>query len=53
MIDMSVNEATSSIGSVLWNIIVKVSIAFAFVAGFDYLYQRWSYEKSSYDQAGN
>lgn len=33
MIDMSVNEATSSIGSVLWNIIVKVSIAFAFVAG--------------------
>lgn len=46
MIDMSVNEATSSIGSVLWNIIVKVSIAFAFVAGFDYLYQRWSYEKN-------
>ncbi len=46
MIDMSVTEVVGTIGSILWNIIFKVVIAFAFVAGFDYLYQRLSYEKN-------
>lgn len=45
MIDMSIQELVGSVGRILWNIIYKVSIAFAFVAGFDYLYQRWNYEK--------
>lgn len=45
MIDMSVGEAVSTLGKVLWKILYKVMIAFAFVAGFDYMYQRWDYEK--------
>ncbi len=45
MFDMSAEEATSSLGGILWSIVYKSAIAFAFVAGFDYLYQRWSYEK--------
>lgn len=45
MIDMSVGEAVSALGKVLWNISFKIMIAFAFVAGFDYMYQRWDYEK--------
>ncbi len=46
MFDMSIDEATAAIGKTLWGIIYKVTIAYAFVAGFDYLYQRWSYEKN-------
>ena len=45
MIDMSVAESVSAIGKIIWNIALKVMIAFVFVAGFDYMYQRWSYEK--------
>lgn len=46
MIDMSVDEVVAALGNILWGIITKVTIAYAFVAGFDYLYQRWSYEKN-------
>lgn len=45
-IDMTIDGAVGQIGSILWSIITKVAIAYAFLAGFDYLYQRWSYEKS-------
>lgn len=46
MFDMSVEEVVVALGNILWGIITKVTIAYAFVAGFDYLYQRWSYEKN-------
>ncbi len=46
MFDMSVEEVAGALGKILWGIITKVTIAYAFVAGFDYLYQRWSYEKN-------
>lgn len=46
MIDMSFVEALSTLGTILWNIVFKLMIAFAFVAGFDYMYQRWQYEKN-------
>lgn len=45
-IDMSVEDAVGAIGGILWGIITKVAVAYAFLAAFDYLYQRWSYEKS-------
>ncbi len=45
MIDMSVGESVSVIGQLIWDIALKIMIAFAFVAGFDFLYQKWSYEK--------
>lgn len=46
MFDMTASEVVSALGRILWGIITKVTIAYAFVAGFDYLYQRWSYEKN-------
>ncbi|MGN0612710.1 MAG: flagellar biosynthesis protein FlhB [Porcipelethomonas sp.] len=45
MIDMSVAECVPVIGEIIWDISIKIMIAFVFVAGFDYMYQRWSYEK--------
>jgi len=45
MIDMSLSETVSEIGIMLWNIAIKVMIAFAFVAAGDFMYQKWSYEK--------
>ena len=45
MIDMSVEESVPAIGGMIWDVSIKVMIAFAFVAGFDYMYQRWEYEK--------
>ena len=45
MIDMSLSETVSEIGGMLWNIAIKVMIAFAFVAAADFMYQKWSYEK--------
>lgn len=46
MFDMTVDEVIVTLGSILWGCIVKVAVAYAFVAGFDYMYQRWSYEKN-------
>lgn len=46
MIDMTAIQVMSAVGRILWNIITKTAIAYAFIAGFDYLYQRWHYEKS-------
>ncbi len=45
MMDMSVHDAVPTIGGMLWNISIKVMIAFAFLAAADYMYQRWDYEK--------
>lgn len=45
MIDMSVTEAVAVIGRIIWNVVLKVMIAFVFVALFDFMYQKWSYEK--------
>ncbi len=45
MMDMSVAEAVPVLGEMLWSVSLKVMIAFAFVAGADYMYQRWDYEK--------
>ncbi len=45
MIDMGVTESVSAIGGIIWNVSLKVMVAFVFVAGFDYMYQRWEYEK--------
>ena len=46
MIDMPFEKCVPAIGGMLWSMSIKVMIAFAFVAGADYMYQRWSYEKS-------
>jgi flagellar biosynthetic protein FlhB len=46
MIDMDISEAVPEIGGIIWNISIKVMVAFAFVAGADYMYQRWEYEKN-------
>ncbi|MGN0620670.1 MAG: flagellar biosynthesis protein FlhB [Porcipelethomonas sp.] len=46
MIDMGILEVVSAIGSILWDIVVKVTVAYLFIAGFDYMYQRFSYEKN-------
>lgn len=45
MFDMTTEETVGTIGKILWGIIIKVTVAYVFLAGFDYLYQRWSYEK--------
>lgn len=45
MMDMSLSNVIPEIGGMLWNISIKVMIAFIFVACADYMYQRWEYEK--------
>lgn len=45
MMNMSVSEAAAAAGSMIFSLFTKVAIAFAFLAGFDYMYQRWDYEK--------
>lgn len=45
MFDMTLEESISTVGRILWSMIVKIIIAYVFIAGFDFLYQRWSYEK--------
>lgn len=46
MIDMTIDEVAAELGRILWSIITKTAIAYAFIAGLDYMYQRWHYEKS-------
>ena len=45
MIDMSVLEAGKATSKMIFSIVLKCAVAFAFVAAFDYMYQRWNYEK--------
>lgn len=46
MMDMSFIQAFSKTGSIIMAIVLKASIVFIFVAGADYLYQWWQYEKN-------
>ncbi len=46
MMDMSFIQAFSKTGSIIMSIVLKASIVFIFVAGADYLYQWWEYEKN-------
>lgn len=46
MMDMSFWQALSKIGSIIMSIVTKAGMAFIFVAGADYLYQWWQYEKN-------
>lgn len=45
LIDMDINEVCSYTGNVFMDILKTLAIVFAFVAGFDFMYQRWEYEK--------
>ncbi len=46
MIDMPVYSATVYALQMVFDLVVKVCIAFAVVAFFDFLYQRWDYENN-------
>lgn len=46
MIDMPVYNATAYALQMVFDLVVKVCIAFAVVAFFDFLYQRWDYENN-------
>lgn len=45
MMDMSISDAAEQTGDMLFTLFETVAIAFAFLAGFDFFYQRWDYEK--------
>lgn len=44
--DMDVKLSMSHILSLILDMVIKLCIAFIFIAFFDFLYQRWEYEKS-------
>lgn len=46
MMNMSFGQSLSRTGSIIMSIITKAGITFIFVAGADYLYQWWQYEKN-------
>lgn len=46
LFDMQLVNAVSFTGEIIMEIVKDVAIAFAFVAFFDYLYQRFEYEKN-------
>ena len=46
MMYMTFDQSLSRTGSIIMSIITKAGIAFIFVAGADYLYQWWQYEKN-------
>lgn len=46
MIDMPLYNATGYALQMVFDLVVKVCIAFAVVAFFDFLYQRWDYENN-------
>ena len=45
MMNMSIAETVKTTGSMLYSLFIKVIIAFAFLAAFDFMYQKWDYEK--------
>lgn len=45
MIDMQPQASAGYMLNMAFDLVIKVSMAFAVVAFFDYLYQRWEYEK--------
>jgi flagellar biosynthetic protein FlhB len=46
MMHMTFVQSLSRTGSIIMSIVTKAGIAFIFVAGADYLYQWWQYEKN-------
>lgn len=46
MMYMSIPEAAEETGSMLFTLFETVAIAFAFLAGFDFFYQRWEYNRN-------
>ncbi len=46
MFDMQTYSATADMLQMVYDLVVKVCIAFAVVAFFDFLYQRWDYENN-------
>lgn len=46
MMHMSFEQSLTKTGSIIMAIVTKAAIAFIFVAGADYLYQWWQYEKN-------
>jgi len=46
MMDMSFIQSFSKTGTIVMSIVLKTSVVFIFVAGADYLYQWWQYEKN-------
>ena len=45
MMDMDMKNSALFVFDMIMNIIMKVGIVFVLIAGFDYMYQRWEYEK--------
>ncbi|MFB0920048.1 MAG: flagellar biosynthesis protein FlhB [Oscillospiraceae bacterium] len=46
MMHMTFDQSLIKTGSIIMSIVTKAGIAFIFVAGADYLYQWWQYEKN-------
>lgn len=46
MMTMSFGQALTKTGSIIMSIVFKAGAVFVFVAGLDYLYQWWQYEKN-------
>ena len=46
MMDMSFEQSLSKTGTIIMSIVSKAGITFIFLAGADYLYQWWQYEKN-------
>lgn len=45
MLDMDIKASTAYMFDMIMNIILKVGLVFILIAGADYMYQRWEYEK--------
>lgn len=45
MLDMNIKVSAVYMLNMVMDIILKVGMVFAVIAGFDYMYQRWEYEK--------
>lgn len=46
MVDMNLMVSAGRMFELIFDLVIKVSIAFAVVAFFDYIYERWDYEKN-------
>ncbi len=45
MLDVNAGAAFTYVLQEIMNMVLKISLAFAAIAGFDFFYQRWSFEK--------
>ncbi len=45
MLDMDIKTSSVYVLDMIMKIILKVGLVFSVIAGFDYMYQRWEYEK--------